>query len=114
MAIPIYKLTTLFYASNKDFFNEMKTFIDYHDGTLEIEDFEKTCSLAQSDKNELVKIWKEKLKEKKRQSIKEKKKEEETDQNALEVEAIKGDVKKDIENPNAYPECVNAIRECNE
>ena len=114
MAIPIYKLTTLFYASNKDFFNEMKTFIDYHDGTLEIEDFEKTCALAQSDKNELVKIWKEKLKEKKRQSIKEKKKEEETDQNALEVEAIKGDVKKDIENPNAYPECVNAIRECNE
>lgn len=43
-----------------------KSFIDLHDGTTEIEDFEKTCSLAQIEIKELMGGWKEKNKEKKR------------------------------------------------
>ena len=110
----IYKHTTLFYASSKEIFDDMRTFIDYHDSTYDIEDFEKGCSLAQPDSNEMVKMWVERNKDKKRQAFKEKKKDEEEGSNVLDEVMIKGDVRKDIENCHAYQDCIEAIRDSNE
>jgi len=101
-----------------------KSFIDLHDGTAEIEDFEKTCSLGQSEIKELIGSWKEKQKDKKRFILNkdmDKKQQEFGNLDTGDIPKkrddylyLKGDIRKDIENPISYPECRSAIRDCNQ
>jgi Protein of unknown function (DUF3591) len=52
----VYRKTYLYYASNKDFYEKMVAYVNYHDGTADNHDFEKNCSLPSFQGRELAEM----------------------------------------------------------
>lgn len=113
----IYRNTYLFYASSQKLYDQMRTYIDYHDGSLDIRDFEKTCSLQKLSGSELVRICEDKEKERRKLLISQKKAQDSKIKlpKSLEPTYISRqiDLKKDVREDSAYDNFKQNLECCN-
>lgn len=90
----------------------MTAYLDYHDGTTDIKDFEKNCALPSFQGRELAEMCRQKEKDgikamiasekAKKKKLKEKEKVEELTYKDVEI-----DDKRDVKNPDAYKTFAN-------
>ena len=109
-----FRFSDLYYASTNEYYKNMATFIDYYDGSIQISDFERNCSLTQLKAKHLKDRAEFNEKEKMKKINKDKKKEMiEGEKIKEEVAVNKYDNRRDLNGENPYPNFKEALEESN-
>jgi len=108
-----YRLSSLNYASNLDYFRNMEKYVNLYDGTYHIKEFEKNCSFQQLDYKTLISDCKNNEKEKlKRMNKAKKEKLAEVDMKD-ELEAPEFNTRRDLNGENPDLNLKEALQESN-
>jgi hypothetical protein len=108
----IYRLSTLYYASSREYYENMERVIDFYDGNYHIKEFEKTCALPQTKFKQLKDYCEQNERERMKRMNKEKRK----DQAEEEGQLRRGedvDRRRDLNQGSCYPEFREALEESN-
>lgn len=109
-----YRLSSLYFASSREYFNNVSNFIDFYDGSVQIRDFERNCSLTQMKAKQLKEMAELNEKDKQKRIFKDKKKDlTEIDKVKEDSMDDKYDTRRDLNSENPYPNIKQTLEESN-